>query len=149
MQEPQSYLDRIREVIRSQRWAVQAVSAEVPFAYTVGLTQRGLPELAIAGLPPELCMQLLNRLATRMVDEGLELQDGAKVDKIAQGFAVTVHEVDADVAQEVFRVAGSMYGTVKAWQVFWPDAQGLFEGEEGFDAKFRGRQRLLQPDDLS
>ncbi len=149
MQKPQSYLDRIREVIRSQRWAVQAVSAEIPFAYTVGLSQRGLPELAIAGLPPELCMQLLNRLATRMVDEGLELQDGAKIDKVAQGFAVKVHEVDTDVAQEVLRVAGSLYGTVKAWQVFWPDAHGIFEGEEGFDAKFRGRQRLLQPDDLS
>lgn len=145
----ETYLDHVRDVIASSRWAVQAVEADVPFAYTVGLAQRGLPELVIAGLPPKLCMRFLNRLAEQMVDEGLRLEEGAKLDKVAQDLPVKVHEVDHDVAREVLRVAWALYGPVKAWQLFWPDSKGLFEGEEGFDAHHQGRQRLLQPEDLS
>lgn len=47
-------------------WAVQHVECERrPFAYTVGLTRRGLPELVVTGLSPRRGQRLLNIAARR------------------------------------------------------------------------------------
>lgn len=40
------------------------------FSYTVGLTDRGLPELAIYGLPPHAAGGLLNAVARHALDHG-------------------------------------------------------------------------------
>jgi hypothetical protein len=70
------YLDVLREIINGHGWAVQYVEGEDrPFAYTVGLTDLGLPELLITGLPPRTAKRLLNSIAHDMVDDGTILRD--------------------------------------------------------------------------
>lgn len=49
----QAYVRQMREIIERDGWAVQGVFAveatQINFAYTVGLTFTGLPELAVSG----------------------------------------------------------------------------------------------------
>lgn len=47
----EEYLDEVYGIMLMHGWAVQHVECERrPFAYTVGLTRRGLPELVVTGL---------------------------------------------------------------------------------------------------
>ena len=60
------YLDLLREKIGAHGWAVQYVEDDRrPFAYTVGLHARGLPELLVTGLDPRQSLWLLNSFARR------------------------------------------------------------------------------------
>ncbi len=42
----------------------------MPFAYTIGLHERGLPELLVTGMPPERANLVLNTVAEYLVDGG-------------------------------------------------------------------------------
>jgi Domain of unknown function (DUF4262) len=65
------YLDVIRSIIREHGWAVQFVEDDrAPFAYTIGLNARGLPELWMTGLAPKRSQSLLNRAAEHALREG-------------------------------------------------------------------------------
>ena len=75
------YLDVLREIINGHGWAVQYVEGEDrPFAYTVGLTDLGLPELLITGLPPRTAKRLLNSIAHDIVDDGTILRPAMHID---------------------------------------------------------------------
>ena len=64
----EDYLAEVRATMLEHGWAVQFVEDDrVPFAYTVGLTGRGLPELLVTGLPPQRAARLLNRVAQTAV----------------------------------------------------------------------------------
>lgn len=57
----EEYLDEVYGIMLMHGWAVQHVECERrPFAYTVGLTRRGLPELVVTGLSPRRGQRLLN-----------------------------------------------------------------------------------------
>ena len=50
----QEWLEAIHEVVEKQGWTVQFVESDrTPYAYTIGLHERGLPELLVTGLPPQ------------------------------------------------------------------------------------------------
>lgn len=58
------YLDMLRGIIADQGWAVQYVEHDLrPFAYTVGLTNQGLPELLMTGMRPQRSGRILNSIA--------------------------------------------------------------------------------------
>ncbi|MBW8711109.1 MAG: DUF4262 domain-containing protein, partial [Mycobacterium sp.] len=60
----EEYLDELRATIRIHGWAVQSVEDDrLPFAYTIGLHDRGLPELLVTGLSPQPAARLLNDVA--------------------------------------------------------------------------------------
>jgi hypothetical protein len=66
-------LDDTRAKIAAHGWTVIGVfsTPEDPgpsFAYTVGLSGKGLPELAIYGLHAQIAHSVLNEVARRMVD---------------------------------------------------------------------------------
>lgn len=59
-------------------WLVQYVEAgegQPSFAYTVGLTGVGLPEVLVVGLPPHMAHALLNRAAILCQRELIHLND--------------------------------------------------------------------------
>lgn len=133
--------DYLREVvlpcIERCGWMVQAVlgsRAHAPFAYTVGLTGMGLPELLVTGLSQERAAVLLNLMAEhwrhtdRVVAHGeqLELLDGRLLE------VVDLPHPEAHVL-----TAGSVYGdAVRAQQLVWADDRGCWP----WDARFRGRR---------
>ncbi|WP_112268774.1 DUF4262 domain-containing protein [Lentzea terrae] len=62
----EQHLATLRRCIDARGWAVQAVErdrAHPPWAYTVGLTVRGLPELVVTGLPVLAAGRLLDDTA--------------------------------------------------------------------------------------
>ena len=88
------YLDILREIIDGHGWAIQYVESENrPFAYTVGLTDLGLPELLMTGLPPRTSGRLLNSIAHDMVDDGTDLRPAMHIDYQDEVFLEVV-EVD-------------------------------------------------------
>ena len=117
----QDYLDVLHGIVATNGWAVQYVETEPPFAYTVGLSGAGLPELLITGLAPPRSMLLLNTVAQYMRDktvptagDTMTFPDGscAEFVRVATpdahlGWAVAFHG-----------------GPIRALQIAWRDARG-------------------------
>ena len=63
------------------------------FSYTIGLTEHGLPELALAGLKPVVSRGILNRIGKLMRDSGSfregQIINNALSDGMPVGFALT------------------------------------------------------------
>jgi hypothetical protein len=60
------YLAHLRELLQRHCWIVQGVQRErnrAPYAYTVGLSAHGRPELVVTGLPYDRAVDLLNAVA--------------------------------------------------------------------------------------
>lgn len=127
--------DRVRDVIAAHGWAVvgvfpTAVAGDGPsFSYTVGLTGRDLPELAVYGLDPQTAGTILNALAAMLVGGG-ELVVGEKVHGVIGGglALVAIEMTDATDLAAVCSVYG---GVLAARQIVWPDAQGRMPWEGG------------------
>jgi hypothetical protein len=118
------------ELIAEHGWMVQGVfpreyDTEAPFAYTVGLTVAGLPEIVVAGLPADLAQQILNAAARRMLD--VEFQPGEMVDDVASVSFRVMAAPDAAV-----NMAHHLYPArrVRALQLVWPDKDGAYPGDE-------------------
>jgi hypothetical protein len=141
--------DYLREVVHPivERcgWMVQAVGGSrvhAPFAYTVGLSAQGLPELLVTGQRDERAARLLNAVATRVLDgdllipgEGYHLpQSGPCMEVVA------LAQPDAHLL-----VAVDVYGpNVEAVQLVWADDRGRWPWERGFRSA-RGGQPVLGP----
>ncbi len=66
-------IEEVRPLIRQHGWMVQTVDgggAQPPFAYTVGLTDAGMPEFVVTGLRERRSGQLLNFFAREAVRSG-------------------------------------------------------------------------------
>lgn len=136
----EDYLAELRETMLRHGWAVQYVENERrPFAYTVGLTRYGLPELLITGVAPRRAARLLSTVAQRAVD-GDRPAPGMTVDLAAGPFVEMVEVKHPDV-HLVFAIA--MFGEeVTALQVVWADSRGRWPWSPGFDDG-RGTQPVL------
>lgn len=123
--------EEVQPTIARHGWMIQYVfptdnqpdQFRPPFAYTIGLTAGGLPELVISGLPPEVSAELLNSAARKQSGDGYP--DGFTAGTIVTGIAsVDFHVIDAPAAE--VNLARSMYGQARAVQLVWPDAGGAY-----------------------
>src|SRR5262245_172706 len=90
----EDYLEMLRFTIRDHGWAVQYVESEKrPFAYTVGLHNRGLPELVITGQSGDVSCRVLNSIAHMVVDDGALLAPAMHID-YQDRFLIEVVEVE-------------------------------------------------------
>ncbi|MEV6299406.1 DUF4262 domain-containing protein [Actinoplanes sp. NPDC051861] len=147
------FFDRQSELIDEYGWAVvHVVPSEddpdeaVPFAYTVGLTGFGLSELAIAGLPPEVGHSILNELAVRVRDEGLQLRHGERLTDLIVDQDVVI--VAGDPTADVFPGAAlARYGDdrVHLHQVVWPDPWDTFPWQEGYESVLYPQPTIAAP----
>lgn len=88
----------LEHLIARHGWAVQAVMADgesPPYAYTVGLERRGLPEVIVFGIPYPDSLGILNKLAERATNGEVELVAGAVVDGL-NDIGVRMALVDVD-----------------------------------------------------
>ncbi|WP_396922587.1 DUF4262 domain-containing protein [Mycolicibacterium sp.] len=117
----QDYLDILRRQIAKCGWTVQYVEGRSPFGYTIGLSEVGLPELLVTGLPPETSLRLLNTVAGYLVHEcvpapgdTMSLPDGWFAEFVA------VAEPTAHMGFAV-RMCGP---DIRALQLVWHDRDG-------------------------
>ncbi|HET6736328.1 DUF4262 domain-containing protein [Mycobacterium sp.] len=132
----QEYFDELRETIRTHGWVVQFVEDDRrPFAYTIGLHDRGLPELVVTGMPSALSALTLNAVARGAVD-GIVYKPGDHIE-IEQRMILEVVEVEHPDAHLNFAIA--LAGPqVRALQLVWADERGRWP----WDARWsHGRRR--------
>ncbi|MEU4818254.1 DUF4262 domain-containing protein [Micromonospora aurantiaca] len=140
MREINDLLRRQERIIATIGWAVTYVLptddgtvTTAPFAYTVGLTAHGYPELITAGLPPEVAHGLLNDLARRVYDTAERFTHGQRLSDVIAGYDAII--IDGPPTDELLPgLAISRYGRdrVRLQQMVWPDQQGRFPWDNGY-----------------
>lgn len=138
-------LDRMRRLITRYGWAVQYVEAgggRPGWAYTVGLTPLGAPELVITGKPPDEACDLLNRVAEHVL-HAEPPEPGEQIPLVA-GPLVEIVEVQRPDVHLLTSV--TFYGAeqVRGLQLVWADARGHWPWERAFRGR-RGGQPVLGP----
>lgn len=130
------YLDVLRSTIRDHGWAVQCVEDDrMPYAYTIGMYERGLPEFLATGLAPKRALWLLNTFAKRAL-AGRPPTPGHQVWLPA---GTRVELVDVDHPEAHLNTAVGIAGSdISAMQLVWADARGRWPWSPDFDD---GRQR--------
>lgn len=138
----QDYLDHLRVLMSCHGWAVQAVGGDrihPPWAYTVGLTEFGEPELVVTGMRAGAAAELLNNVAAHVLHaeapkpgERVPLTGGPLIE------IVTVAEPAAHL-----HVAVDFYGTdIRALQLVHADDRGHWPWDVGWRG-VRGGQPVL------
>ncbi|MGB3709637.1 DUF4262 domain-containing protein [Gordonia sp. (in: high G+C Gram-positive bacteria)] len=120
-------------LIAQGRWAVTGVFGSVghpPLAYTTGLTELGLPELAITGLPPDLACVLLNHAAQASVD-GTVVAPGSRVHAGMRKpvWFEAIDVIDLEPLRLSRLVFGQGFSTV---QLVWPDHADRYPWQVGY-----------------
>jgi hypothetical protein len=138
------YLNYMRELMARFGWGVQGVEREgihPPWAYTVGLTPKGHPELVVTGMSLQRAAWLLNEQAEHMLHAGLPAL-GEPVELIG-GPVIQVVAVAEPTAH--LNIAVEMFGPgIRALQVVHADNWGHWPWEPGYRG-VRGGQPLLGP----
>ncbi len=89
--------DTLLGTIERYGWALQYVQhddARWSYAYTVGLHRHGLPEIVVAGLPPDQSWPVLNDVAGRSTSRPNPVQPGAVLTDVIAGFSLRVASLD-------------------------------------------------------
>ncbi|TDB84086.1 DUF4262 domain-containing protein [Micromonospora fluostatini] len=133
------FFDNQQQHIDRFGWAVTAVlpftgETDTHIAYTVGLTEHDVPELVIAGLEPHIAHALLNDLARRVHDHAHRLTHGQQIDDLLLGYPAVIVEGPATEALHP-GAAHARYGAdrVRLQQIVWPDRQGRFPWDDGYE----------------
>lgn len=127
-------MEDLRAIIATHGWAVRLVAprvgeAGVPFAYTVGLTAQGLPEVIELGLPSDVGHRFLNLVATELTN-GRRFQAPTVVRDLTVGDQPVAFLRAADTSD--LTAAAELYGSVDALQLVWSDSTGRLPWEPGF-----------------
>ncbi|HEX7099363.1 MAG TPA: DUF4262 domain-containing protein [Acidimicrobiia bacterium] len=155
----QAWLDqqdaRTVQIIRQYGWMVQYVNGgecgvsgcdqhhdpDVPaFAYTVGMFGLGHPEFLVFDLDPGVSAHLLNLLGER-VREGEDFIPGTTVE-VDLGKPVNLVFEEVPNPGEIVFSANRFYQrppqvSVPVIQITYPDDQGRYPWDEGYDHTFR------------
>lgn len=133
-------LQKARKIIAAEGLLVVSTGADadiVPAAYTVGLTTKLGYEVFVIGLPPQVGQQILNTVAKRLL--AAEEPDDTPLTGIAN-MPVKLHFLPAsatdDTTGRLRMIPAVGYEPQRIRQLIYPDAQGRFPGEPGYEAPF-------------
>ncbi len=106
------------------------------FHFTVGLTERGLPEMIVYGLPEDAGMGILNDLANRLI-AGESFPDGEPIDGLVHG-DYRLQLWDTTWLQDPLGAAFRLYGeeNVKVRQLVIPDRQHRLPWEDEYETPY-------------
>ncbi len=139
---------RVREDVARQGFHLALVPPEAGtpgWAFTVGLAQAGAhPELVAFAPDLDFARTLVGGLALR-VRAGQRFADGEQAEHVIQGFPVAFRTVTAKWSRIFLGNAAWFHGDedFASLQCFWPDRDGHFPWQPGFDASWRADQPLL------
>jgi Domain of unknown function (DUF4262) len=135
----QDLLNELRAKKLKNGWAMMYVETRTPYAYTIGLHERGLPELLVTGLAPQRAAWLLNHVAQKAV-HGAPLMPGERI-RLGPGLVIEIVEVEQPGAH--MNAAVAFYGSdFRAVQLVWADGRGRWPWAAAFDDG-RGTQPVL------
>jgi Domain of unknown function (DUF4262) len=138
------YLAYFRGLIDRHGWAVQGVQRDKihpPWAYTVGLTLAGLPELVVTGMPLTAATGLLNDVAHHVL-HSTALRPGEQI-PLTDGPLIEIVEMSHPELR--LATAVEFYGTeIRAVQLVHADGRGHWPWDVGYRG-VRGGQPVLGP----
>jgi hypothetical protein len=139
----QDYLGYMQDLIDRFGWAVVGVEGDrihPPWAYTLGLTAYGHPELVITGLPGPRATWLLNTVATTVLETTIpQPGDEVHIEGCPAMEAVKVIQPSAHLT-----VAVEFYGPgIQALQLVYADDRRHWPWNPGFRGHHRGGQPVL------
>jgi hypothetical protein len=135
------YLQRVRDIVRRNRFAVQGVegsSCQAEMYYSVGLTALGLPEVVVTGVRQPDGAELVRCWAGYLLEENIVLP-GERL----QAGPYRMEAVEVDHPHDHLVVAHVLYGDdVRALQLVVADGRGRFPWDEGYRARRPGQPVL-------
>lgn len=134
--------------VKDVGWSIQCFEEEEnkpSFAYTIGLWKNYKhPEIIAFGLPLNTLIQILN-IAGELVKGGKKIKTGKQYEDFLEGFNSTFLIVDKKELGNYFGYALWFYDYKEfdAIQYFWPDSDGKYPWQDGFEGTILNRQPLL------
>jgi hypothetical protein len=118
----QEWLELIYEKVKQNGYVVQLVESDSrPFAYTIGLHERGLPELLVTGMPPQRANLVLNTVAHYLLKGGRPVPG----EQMFIGGELLLDFVQVQNPIAHLKFALSICGSeLRALQVVWRDNHG-------------------------
>ncbi|WP_334182189.1 DUF4262 domain-containing protein [Novosphingobium sp.] len=113
---------------------------EPDFSYSIGFPETaGQAEVIVFTLPKSLRANMINEILRQMTEEGLKLEDGARIGGLIEGFECVARRITSREALDEHFGSAIWYHRsqreieiVDAFQIVWPGArQGLFPWEDG------------------
>ena len=136
------YLNHMRDMISTYGWAVQSVERQrvhPPWAYPVGLTAAGRPELVVTGMSAHRAWHLLNDVAEHVLHAGALVPGDQHA--LEGGPLIEVVELTEPTAHLL--VAVELYGQkLRAQQIVHADDRGHWPWDVGYRG-LRGGQPVL------
>lgn len=112
-----------------QNIMVQWVHDDPTFAYTIGLSHHGLPELIVVGMPYQQSGVTLNLIAAWMYRNGAFKPGDIDID-IFTAPTKFGSVSPAEMEKRMTAFGPKRHGN--ALQVLWPDRRGIFPDEPGY-----------------
>lgn len=131
------YFDIVDNNIEEHGFHVTYVPEEqdfIPFGYSTGLYKNfGIPEAFISGLPNGLTNGLITNYAQAFRDQKVPLNQ--KLDHLIDSFAVYIIPVKNEDLSEKILSSFRLYedNNFESVQIIFPDLDGKFPGEAGYD----------------
>jgi hypothetical protein len=131
------FLKRIDDDIEKYGYHVTYVMEEkdfTPFGYSTGLYKKfGIPEVFVSGLPNGLTNTLITNYAEIFKDKSIPFNK--KLDNLIDRFLVYLIPVETSLIEEKVLASLRLYDGIgfDSVQVIYPDLNGLFPGEVGYD----------------
>lgn len=140
-------LASLEAMIDRYGWAVQAVfpGEDSPgFAYSVGMADRGLPDVIVFGLPPEIAQRFVNHVCSEMAEKGKAPPLETDLNHFAEGLPTRFVAVPREQADEYMFAAKRRNPGYTAIQLVWPDNNSRFPWEPEFEQKLVKYQPVLR-----
>ena len=131
------FLKRIDDDIEKYGYHVTYVMEEkdfTPFGYSTGLYKSfGIPEVFVSGLPNGLTNTLITNYAEIFKDKSIPFNE--KLDNLIERFLVYLIPIESSILEEKVLASVRLYDGINfdSVQVIYPDLNGFFPGEEGYD----------------
>lgn len=118
-----------------------------PFAYTVGLTEKGHPEMIVFGMPHTTAHRLISLAVEQLLEDKLVI--GEPVSEIATCDMIFQHVEPSRAADYIYQANDRAKRDLPAIQMVWPDRNGKFPWDADFEKEFEGKQIMLfEPEKL-
>lgn len=111
----------------------------VSMAYSVGRAEQGHPEFIVFGLNPKLSFDVVNATIQELDRTNRTPSDGAFV--VLNGMQYRFHNAYGAQATHMYQSSArldriGMHPMFDAFQILWPDTNGKFPEEIGYETKF-------------
>jgi len=136
------YQKKIDAIISQKGHAVQVTAQQdgLPFMYTIGRAEKGLDEFIMFGPIPAATMQsIINGICSEFDKAGHRAEHGEIFSNANQNFRIDLAAGADQTHMNFARARLESIGkpaSFDPFQIVWPDTQGRFPDEEGYETKF-------------